>query len=322
MPGSTLTLPVPADFDLPRAVCSYGYFVLAPNRWDGQRGRLHTSVRCGDARLVRAAVSQHGAGDCATGPGTQRPALRIKCDASVSRAEGAAIKHQVARMLRVEEDLSRFHRVHRRAKRARFGRLFRSATLFEDIVKTMTGCNVTWPNTVRMNALLCEHVGEGGFPTPLQLARQRAAMLKRTCKVGYRAERIIKLAREVDSGRLDLAWFERDERSTDEIVDALRRIHGVGPYAAANLCQLLGRYDRLAIDTETYRHFRQRHNTPTPKTSAGLRRLHKRIHKHYEPYAPYQFLAYWFELWGAYEDRFGDARAWGESPPVTASQMK
>lgn len=26
---------------------------------------------------------------------------------------------------------------------------------------------------------------------------------------------------------------------------------------------------------------------------------------HYEPYAPYQFLAYWWELWGEYEKLFG-----------------
>ena len=48
--ASNLTLPVPPGFDLQAAVCSYGYFILAPNRWDpdtrtfarplnGRRGR-------------------------------------------------------------------------------------------------------------------------------------------------------------------------------------------------------------------------------------------------------------------------------------------
>ncbi|VAX41960.1 hypothetical protein MNBD_PLANCTO03-2280, partial [hydrothermal vent metagenome] len=32
--GTRLTIRVPADFVLSRDVCSYGYFLLAPNRWD------------------------------------------------------------------------------------------------------------------------------------------------------------------------------------------------------------------------------------------------------------------------------------------------
>ncbi|MBZ0171539.1 MAG: hypothetical protein K8E66_04095, partial [Phycisphaerales bacterium] len=34
MTGSRLTIPAPADYDLARDVCSYGYFVLSPNHWD------------------------------------------------------------------------------------------------------------------------------------------------------------------------------------------------------------------------------------------------------------------------------------------------
>ena len=30
----------------------------------------------------------------------------------------------------------------------------------------------------------------------------------------------------------------------------------------------------------------------------------------YARFAPYQFLAYWFELWRGYERRVGDARGW------------
>ena len=81
----------------------------------------------------------------------------------------------------------------------------------------------------------------------------------------------------------------------------LTRIHGVGPYAANNLCMLLGRYDRLAIDTETYRHFEQVHGIDT---SARDTAVHQRIEQHYAAYCPYQYLVYWFELWHGYGDRF------------------
>lgn len=206
-------------------------------------------------------------------------------------------------MLRLDEDFRRWHRIHPAARRARFDRLFRSPTLFEDMVKTITGCNVSWPNTMRMNALLCEHVGDGGFPTPRQLAAVSVETLKRRCKVGYRAQRIVGLAKQVVRGQLEPDQFENRSCPTREIFDELKRLHGIGPYAAANICQHLGRYDLLAIDSETYRHFRQQHGVATPKDP---KKLHPLIESTYERFAPYQFLAYWFELWHAYEKRAGD----------------
>jgi len=286
--------------------------MLAPNRWDGKRLALDTVLRGDAERAIPVSISQ------------RQNKLIVKHAGKLPRDDAALLRTQIARMLRLDEDFTAFHALHPTAREARFGCLFRSATLFEDIVKTMTGCNVTWPNTIRMNALLCEHIGEGAFPTPTQLAKVRPDKLKRLCKVGYRAERIIRLARDVVSGKLDLTWFERGEHTTDEIFDALLNIHGIGPYAAANILQLLSRYDRLAIDSETYRHFRQVHQLPTPRTPGGLRRLHARIEKHYAAYHPYQFIAYWFELWGKYEERFGDSKQWDEviAPSFTANKLR
>ena len=294
------SIAAPGDFDLPRAVCSYGYFMLAPNRWDAAKAILHTVVTDIDGQPIAVQVrTRSGRLSWETNP------------AIAQRSETAAmIRRAVIRMLRLDEDFAAFHALHPAAKRARFGRLFRSATLFEDVVKTMTGCNTTWSSTMRMNALLCTKVGRGGFPTPGQIAALRPSQLQRACKVGYRAERIVRLARDVAEGRLDLAWFEEPGRGTDELLEALRSIFGIGPYAAANICHLLGRYDRMAIDSETYRHFREKHGLAMPKTQTGLRRLHKKIERHYDRYAPYQFLAYWLELWGTYESRFGDSTAW------------
>ena len=302
-----LTLAVPPDFDLPRAVCSYGFFMLAPNRWDSANQELHTVVHGETDRLIPVKVSSR-----LRRSNHHRGGLQITTP-RVTRAEAARIKYQLTRILRIDENLAPFHRVHRKAARAGFGRLYRSATLFEDIVKTMTCCNVTWSQTRRMNELLVEKVGKGGFPTPAQLAACRPSRLQQQCKLGYRAERIVRLGRDVCEGKVDLTRFEDETLSTESLFEGLREIHGIGPYAAGNLCQLLGRYDRLAIDSETYRHFREKHDVPTPKDAAGMRKLHDRIEKHYAKFAPYQFLAYWFELWGAYEDRFGTASVWDEN---------
>jgi len=308
---STITVSTPKGFDLPRAVCSYGYFLLAPNRWNPQTHRLHRPMRGQKDRLIHTVIGPHG-----------RDRIRMVCDRCVNRTEAAMLRQQLTRMLRLDEDFRPWHKLHPTARRARFDRLFRSPTLFEDMVKTITGCNVTWPNTMRMNTLLCEHIGKGGFPTPQQLAATRTDTLKRTCKVGYRAKRILLLARHVAHGRFDLSWFEDPSRSTEEIFKGLLEIYGIGEYAASNLCQLLSRYDRLAIDTETYRHFRQRHGIATPKNP---KQLHKQIEAHFAKYAPYQFLAYWFDLWRGYESHAGDARSWDAAehgPSFTAANLK
>jgi len=292
--ATTLTLKPPRDLSLPHAVCSYGYFVLAPNRYE--RRALHRPLHDADGAVVDARITQARIG----GP------IRVRCDRAVARRHHAIIRRQVGRMLRVDEDLRGWRRAHPTAARRRFGRLFRSPTLFEDIVKTMTGCNVTWSQTMAMNRRLVECVGRAGaFPTPAELAAVRPSVLKRRCKVGYRAQRIVRLAREVDRGRLDLDWFEQPGRETDELAEALGRIYGLGPYAVNNVLHLLGRYDRLAVDTETVRHFRECHGV-----DGDTRAIARAAAAHYERYAPYQFLAYWYELWCGYEAKAGPAHDW------------
>ncbi|MBX2851040.1 MAG: endonuclease III domain-containing protein [Phycisphaeraceae bacterium] len=310
--ASRLTLRVPADFRLFKAVCSYGHFLLAPSRWDRDKQQLFRVLRDTRQRKVHSRITQ---------PDKGKP-LVIHCDRTLNREDQQHIKRQTIRMLRIDEDVSPWYKLHRTAKRRGFSRLFRGTDLFEDIVKTITSCNVTWPNTVNMSRLLVEHVGHGGFPTPEQVADFGEQRLKDRCKVGYRAGRIAQLGRDVADGTLDLSWFEHGDRTSDEVYDALLKLNGIGPYAAANVCMLLGYYDRMAIDTETYRHYCKHHNVKRPKDPS---KLHKRIEKHYGQYDPYAFLAYWFELWRGYEKRFGPSEKWDhekDAKQFTAAAMK
>jgi len=211
----------PPRFRLDTAVHSYGYSMLAPTRWDKKTQTLHRTFRTTPDKLIPATVTQ------------QNKSLIIESKSKATAADRRAITTQLARMLRLTENLSPWFKLHRGANKTQFGRLFRSATLFEDIVKTITVCNVAWPNSIRMNELLCEHYGDGGFPTPAQLANVTEPALKSTCKVGYRADRILRLARNVDSGRLDLASFESPDLTTDELYEKLHAIFGIGASVAA-----------------------------------------------------------------------------------------
>lgn len=156
-----------------------------------------------------------------------------------------------------------------------------------------------------MNSLLYREFGGSGFRTPHQLAATIPAQLKRKCRVGYRAQRIVGLARRVTEGKIDLEWFEHPHRYVEELMAALLKIHGIGLYAAASLCQLLGHYDHLAIDTETRRHYLTHIRRAQPASADDLRRLDREIEQHYAPHGSYRFLAYWFELWQTYEKQRG-----------------
>jgi len=327
---SRLTLQVPKDFLLFTAVCSYGHFLLAPTFWDRDTQQLHRPLRDLRGRVVRCRIVQRrkvgqASSRSKSAKAGKMPAplnhLTIHCNRTLDRPNQAHIKAQVVRMLRINEDFSRWYKLHPKAKRRSFARLFRGADLFEDMVKTITSCNVTWPNTVNMNRLLVERVGDGAFPTPEQVADFGEARLKTRCRVGYRAGRIVRLARGVLDGSIDLESFEDDGLGSDACFEMALKLYGIGPYAAANICMLLGHYDRLAIDTETYRHYCKTHKVRRPKDPA---KLHKRIEKYYGQFDPYPFLAYWFELWEGYEDKFGRSHHWdaeADAKQFTASNL-
>ncbi|MGL4514467.1 MAG: hypothetical protein ACRCT8_15370 [Lacipirellulaceae bacterium] len=315
MPRPTrLSIGVPGDFDLPRVVCSYGYFLLAPNRWRPEVLTLEHAFGFADGvPPVRVLVDQ---------PEGRGAAVRVRCDRPLSRDERTKVMEGLGRMLRLGFDTRPWGKLAPPARRRGFGRLFRSATLWEDMVKTITSCNVGWPSTVRMSELLVERVGEGVFPSPADVARWKPDRLQRETKVGYRAARIVRLAQRFASGELDPAWFESPDRSVDELREAVLALDGFGPYATANVLQLLGRFDHLPIDTEAYRLFCKRTGVERP---ANPKELDALIVARYDPFRPYRFLAFWFDLWRDYEQRHGDAWTWDPDAvgrSFTAAQMK
>jgi 3-methyladenine DNA glycosylase/8-oxoguanine DNA glycosylase len=312
----SFTLETPADYRLARDVCSYGYFLLAPNYWDTRARVLWRVLRTADGSAV-VRVSQEG-----TGP------LRVACARALSKAEKTLIAAQLTRMLRLDEPraaLKDFHARDPGRRRSGAGRLFRSPTLFEDVIKTVTSCNVTWPSTVVMNRRLCEVVGlkapapalpkppvcpdAHAFPTPEELATQRPARLRSLCRVGYRDARIVELARlftlPPQRGGVDQERLQDPATPDDEIYEMLIELPGIGPYAAANIMQLLGRYRRLPLDTESVRHGR---------TVLGMKgtgpAVMRRVAGHYRAFGDQAFRAYWFDLWDFYQRKHGKAWTW------------
>lgn len=306
------TIATPPDFDFRTAVCSHGFFVLAPNTWDPARQSLRTIVTLDENAAVPVVVREAPIGSKSAVSGN---GLHVSCPAGLSQSQRMAVLTAVCRMLRLNEDLSAFHelcrasKTHRQAAEKRFGRLLRSASLFEDVVKVMCTCNTSWAQTVAMVRNITDLWGvpaqgttDRGFPTPARLADVSATTLRKKARVGYRAEFLHRLACDVVNGEIDLEAIESFDGSSDKLYEIVQSIHGIGDYAAAHLCMLLGHYDRLAVDTELKRFLSERH--------PGRRFTPASLRAYYDHWKPYQFLAYWYELWSDYTHRHGQSHRW------------
>ncbi|KAL2513848.1 uncharacterized protein Fot_27819 [Forsythia ovata] len=206
---------------------------------------------------------------------------------------------QVRRMLRLSDEenwrIRDFQEVHEEAKNRGFGRVFRSPTLFEDMVKCILLCNCQWSRTLSMAKALCELQLElqlplsneslanaanktipgplerkevssctkiGNFPSPRELASLDEKFSAKRCNLGYRAGRIMNLAREIVDGRVQLRELE-DICGTlslpeyDKLAEKLKVIDGFGPFTCANVLMCMGFYHVIPIDSETIRHLEQ-----------------------------------------------------------------
>ncbi len=293
----TLEERTPNPFDFESTATEHGWVRLRPFEWDPAQMELSRIHRLGSDQVVRLRV-QDGSRLSA-----DSVVVKIKATETLTPAEVDEIRRVVRRMLRLDEDLSEFYRLSSQLNGWRLrlrpggGRLLRCPTLFEDMVYTLCTTNIAWSGTIRMVDRLTAHLGqpfgddeEGrAFPTPEAIAAAGPEFLKQETGLGYRSGYVWELARAVVESRLDLQSLEDPDRPTDSLQQALRQIKGVGPYAAATLLMILGRYEQLAIDTEIRAFVSKKYFKEQPVvTEAQIRQV-------YAPWGRWQYLAYWFD---------------------------
>ncbi|HEY7073918.1 MAG TPA: hypothetical protein VH418_01050 [Solirubrobacteraceae bacterium] len=265
--------------DLARTLLSHGVADLPPNVIAEDGSRLDT-VLLVDGSAWRVTLSRRGV---------------VVADGAPLEDLAAVVRH----MLRLDEDLSAFYA--RAAEDGALawaaggaGRLLRSPTVFEDVVKTICTTNCAWSGTVRMVSALVGELGvaarDGGhaFPTPAAMAEAPPAFYADAARAGYRGAYLRTLAADVASGALDLEALADPELPDDEAAERLLALPGVGPYACAHVMMLLGRYGRLVLDSWT---------RPTYRRVAGRPRVtDKGIERAFRRYREYAGLAFWLML--------------------------
>ena len=109
-----------------------------------------------------------------------------------------------------------------------------------------------------MNWKLCKFVGKNGaFPTPYDIVETSPEYLRENCRLGYRSTWIYELSHRIIQGEIVLEKMENKFNSRNDIYKELRKIKGVGDFAANNILQLMGYFDSHPYDTETVRLFQQ-----------------------------------------------------------------
>src|SRR5205823_2819476 len=170
------------------------------------------------------------------------------------------------------------------------GRMLRSPTVFEDVVKTICTTNCTWSATVRMTTALVDNLGleapdgRRTFPTPAAMAGSRERFYRDVVRAGYRGPYLRSLAGDVAAGRLDLEALNDPELPDDEVAARLLALPGCGPYATAHMMMLLGRYSRLILDSWT---------RPKYARLNGRKASDKTIERRFRRYRRYAGLAFW-----------------------------
>jgi 3-methyladenine DNA glycosylase/8-oxoguanine DNA glycosylase len=289
-----LTLPAVAPFSFSAVVRSHGWAQLAPFSVDSTTGGFTYMHRLAAGRVVELRIVEAEGG------------VAVEADGSADEPELAQIARDAAWMFGLDQDLSPFYALARdEPKLAQVeargqGRVLRCSTLFEDTIKTMLTVNTSWAGTIRMVEALVSQFGDPwpdnparhAFPTAEQLAASDEATLRSKTRLGFRAPSVLQLARSVASGSLDLESVRTADLSTPELRDQLLRIRGVGPYAAANLLMILGRYDFIPIDSWALKMVSQ-------EWHGGRRVGPAEVEAAFESWGRWKGLAYWFWDWSA-----------------------
>lgn len=284
-----ITITTPPGFNFRRTLLSHGWCALPPFEFEKDTWTLVRVLDRGQLRPVTVKISSKNGG------------LTIRTSRRLGKKATDNVVRDVRHMFRLDDDLTDFYQ--NMAADPEFawiaaegaGRLLRSPTVFEDLVKMICTTNCSWALTEKMVGAFVSELGEESddgrksFPTAAAMARKPEKFFRDKIRAGYRAPYLKELAQRVASGALDVESWLNNQAPWDELIKELKTVKGVGNYAAENLLKLIGRYDGLALDSWTRAQFASARNN-------GRAASDKKIARFYARFNTWRGLALWCDM--------------------------
>jgi 3-methyladenine DNA glycosylase/8-oxoguanine DNA glycosylase len=284
-----LKISTPPTFSFRRTVRSHGWYRLPPFEFEESTWTLTRVLDVGQAKPVTVTIT------------ATRGGILIKPSRRVSKKAADKVVRDVRHMFRLDDDMTDFYQAVTAEPQFAWiategaGRLLRSPTVFEDLVKMICTTNCSWALTEKMVHGLVNELGQESddgrktFPTAEALAQKPEKFFRDRIRAGYRAPYLKELANRVASGELNVESWLSSDLPVAELLKEMKSVKGVGNYAAENLLKLIGRYDGLALDSWTRAQFNKSRNNSRKASD-------KKIAKFYARFNSWRGLALWCDM--------------------------
>lgn len=279
MVKTTFTIEMPKTFNFKRTLRSHGWSELLPFIIDEENFTLSRRFN-GENALMKE--GENG--------------IYVEIEGKITDENQVAVSDKIRHIFRLDDDLREFYKILKSEKEFAWiakqgaGRMLRSPTVFEDLVKTICTTNCTWGVTRNLTRNLVEKLGANGdFPTAEIMATQPLEFYKDEIRAGYRAAYLLELAEKVVNEQIKPESWLNSELPTKDLKKEIKKVKGVGNYAAENLLKLLGRYDDLALDSWLRPQFYKYRNSEIPCED-------KKIEEFYARFGEWKGLVLWCDM--------------------------
>jgi 3-methyladenine DNA glycosylase/8-oxoguanine DNA glycosylase len=285
MQRTQISVTPPEHFNFAVTVNSHGWERLAPFSLDRETQVLTRTERL-PSQLARLEMSNDG-----------QINVTVTSEKTLSPEDQTYVREFVRRCLAFDWDLSRCYAqvagdpTYGFIQEQGLGRLLLAPTMWENLVKTQFLTNTHARHTTSMatkfGALGDAFAGGYAFPTPEQVLAWSADELAEQTGTGYRARYIRRLAEETISG-FDPETLRNAGLRYEEVYERVRALQGFGPYSASYVLKLLGRFERVSIDTVMRRYFKEISGQENPSDQD--------IGAYYERFGDFRGLVAWWDV--------------------------
>jgi len=284
-----ILIPVPKDFNFKRTAISHGWYSLQPFEFDKDNWILTRVISITNEKALTVSISE------------TKQAIKVKAPDNTGKRAAEKIERDVRHIFRLDDEMTHFytlaagHTEFDWIARVGAGRLLRSPSVFEDLVKSVCTTNCSWALTDKMVRSLVSKLGVASkdgrraFPAPEAMAAQPESFFRDEVRAGYRSSYLKEMAERVASGEIDPESWLTSEKPTLELKREMKQIKGVGDYAAENLLKLIGHYEGLALDSWLRAQFARKRNK-------GRATDDKKIERYYSKFGEWRGLALWCDM--------------------------